>query len=116
MSSVQVAGNASGTGVLTIQSPNTNTNYTLTLPSQTGTVVVGANANSVTLPGSTSGTMSIAAPAIAGLLAESRPSGSTARAANHRRTRHRENHAGDVRREGTAATTLRLPVHRRHEA
>ena len=66
MSSVQVSGNASGTGVLTIQSPNTNTNYTLTLPSQTGTVVVGANANSVTLPGSTSGTMSIAAPAIAG--------------------------------------------------
>ena len=38
MSSVQVSGNASGTGVLTIQSPNTNTNYTLTLPAATGTV------------------------------------------------------------------------------
>ena len=38
MSSVQVAGNASGTGVLTVTSPNTNTNYTLTLPAATDTL------------------------------------------------------------------------------
>ena len=39
MSSVQVQGNASGTGVLTIVAPNTNSNRTLTLPDATTTFV-----------------------------------------------------------------------------
>jgi hypothetical protein len=39
MSSVQISGNASGTGVLTIASPNTNSSYTATLPAATTTLV-----------------------------------------------------------------------------
>jgi hypothetical protein len=39
MSSVQISGNAAGTGVLTIASPNTNSNYTATLPTATTTLV-----------------------------------------------------------------------------
>ena len=38
MSLVQISGNASGTGTLTIAAPNTNSNFTLTLPENTGTV------------------------------------------------------------------------------
>jgi len=39
MSSVSIQGNASGTGIFTIASPNSNTNRTLTLPDNTGTVI-----------------------------------------------------------------------------
>jgi hypothetical protein len=39
MSKVQLAGNASGTGIFTIASPNSNTDRTLTLPDNTGTLV-----------------------------------------------------------------------------
>jgi hypothetical protein len=39
MSSVSIQGNASGTGIFTIASPNSNTNRTLTLPDNTGTVL-----------------------------------------------------------------------------
>lgn len=39
MSQVKVQGNASGTGIFTIASPNSNNNQTLTLPDATGTVV-----------------------------------------------------------------------------
>ena len=38
MSQIAISGNASGTGVLTIASPNTNSNYTLTLPAATTTL------------------------------------------------------------------------------
>lgn len=38
MSKVAIVGNPSGTGVFTIQSPNTSTDRTLTLPDSTGTV------------------------------------------------------------------------------
>jgi len=38
MSLVQIQGNASGTGTLTIAAPNTNSNYTLTLPQTTSTL------------------------------------------------------------------------------
>lgn len=38
MSSVQIQGNASGTGTLTIAAPNTNSSYTLTLPQATDTL------------------------------------------------------------------------------
>lgn len=44
MSQVRVSGNASGTGVLTVTSPNTNSNYTLTLPAETGTILTTATA------------------------------------------------------------------------
>ena len=43
MSQVAISGNASGTGTLTIASPNTNSNYTLNLPAATGTVMVSGN-------------------------------------------------------------------------
>jgi hypothetical protein len=39
MSDVVIKGNASGTGSVTIESPNTNSDYTLTLPQATTTVV-----------------------------------------------------------------------------
>lgn len=38
MSKITLSGNASGTGTLTIASPNTDTDRTLTLPDETGTV------------------------------------------------------------------------------
>lgn len=47
MSQVRVSGNASGTGIITVTSPNTNTNYTLTLPANTGTLVTNATAGTV---------------------------------------------------------------------
>ena len=39
MSSVRLSGNASGTGIFTVASPNSNTDYTLTLPAATTTIV-----------------------------------------------------------------------------
>lgn len=42
MSSVSIQGNASGTGVFTLASPNSNTNRTLTLPDATGTIITTA--------------------------------------------------------------------------
>lgn len=39
MSKVSLAGNASGTGIFTIASPNSNTDRTLTLPDNTGTLL-----------------------------------------------------------------------------
>ena len=39
MSKIALSGNASGTGTLTIASPNTNTDYTLSLPTATTTLV-----------------------------------------------------------------------------
>ena len=44
MSQVKISGNASGTGIFTIASPNSNSNQTLTLPDETGTVVLGGGA------------------------------------------------------------------------
>jgi hypothetical protein len=42
MSLVKVQGNASGTGIFTIASPNGNTDRTLTLPDNTGTILTTA--------------------------------------------------------------------------
>ena len=42
MSSVKITGNASGTGVFTVESPNSNTDRTLTLPDEAGTVLTSA--------------------------------------------------------------------------
>jgi hypothetical protein len=39
MSQVKIQGNASGTGIFTIASPNSNTNRTLDLPDNSGTVI-----------------------------------------------------------------------------
>jgi len=39
MSNVAITGNASGTGVFTVASPNSNTDRVLTLPDETGTVL-----------------------------------------------------------------------------
>lgn len=47
MSSVRLSGNASGTGILTVASPNTNSNRTLTLPDNTGTLLSTASAGTV---------------------------------------------------------------------
>ena len=44
MSKVQLSGNANGTGIFTIASPNSNTDRTLTLPDSTGTVMTTATA------------------------------------------------------------------------
>ena len=56
MSAIQMAPNASGTGTLSIASPNTNTNRTLTLPDQTGTLVSTSGVNAVgQIPFSTDG-------------------------------------------------------------
>ena len=48
MSKVQLAGNANGTGIFTIASPNSNTDRTLTLPNATGTLVSNGDTASVT--------------------------------------------------------------------
>lgn len=47
MSSVRLSGNASGTGIFTIASPNSNTDRTLTLPNNSGTLVTNATAGTV---------------------------------------------------------------------
>jgi hypothetical protein len=44
MSKVQLQGNASGTGIFTIASPNSNTDRTLTLPDNTGTLLTSGSA------------------------------------------------------------------------
>jgi len=50
MSKIKLQGNASGTGILTIESPNTNTNRTLSIPDQAGDFVLSTNGD-VTLSG-----------------------------------------------------------------
>ena len=47
MSQVRVSGNASGTGIFTVASPNSNTNRTLTLPDNTGTLLSSGSAGTV---------------------------------------------------------------------
>lgn len=42
MSSIAIQGNAAGTGVVTLTSPNTSSSYTVTLPSSGGTLSTGA--------------------------------------------------------------------------
>ena len=48
MSIVKVQGNASGTGIFTVASPNSNTDRTLTLPDNTGTLVSTGSTAGVT--------------------------------------------------------------------
>lgn len=44
MSNLTVKGNVSGTGIVTLESPNTNTNRTITLPDVTGTLLANTSA------------------------------------------------------------------------
>jgi hypothetical protein len=44
MSSIKLAPNASGTGIFTIEAPNSNTNRTLSLPDSTGTLLTTGTA------------------------------------------------------------------------
>lgn len=54
MSKVQLQGNASGTGIFTIASPNSNTDRTLTLPDSSGTIATtGQAVTSAQLPAGT---------------------------------------------------------------
>jgi hypothetical protein len=64
MSLVQISGNASGTGTLTIAAPNTNSNYTVTLPAAT-TTLVGTDATQ-TLTSKTLTSPTITSPTISG--------------------------------------------------
>jgi len=50
MSKVAIQGNASGTGVFTIASPNSNTDRTLTLPDEAGTVLTSAGVPASAMP------------------------------------------------------------------
>ena len=43
MSSVRLSGNAGGTGIFTIASPNSNSSPTMTLPDNTGTIITTAS-------------------------------------------------------------------------
>ena len=49
MSKIAVAGNASGTGTLTIAAPSTNSNQTITLPDATGTLVTADGSGNITI-------------------------------------------------------------------
>jgi hypothetical protein len=57
MSQVKITGNASGTGIFTITSPNGNTDRTLTLPDSTGTIATSADLSSLNASNLTSGTV-----------------------------------------------------------
>lgn len=57
MSQVKVQGNASGTGIFTIESPNSNSNVTLTLPTTAGTVATTTDLSSLNASNLTSGTV-----------------------------------------------------------
>lgn len=48
MSSLITKGNASGTGSVTLESPNTNSDFTISLPAATGTVVVAGQNSAIT--------------------------------------------------------------------
>ena len=50
MSKVTIQGDASGTGIFTIASPNSNTNRTLTLPDEEGTVLTTAGVPASAMP------------------------------------------------------------------
>lgn len=47
MSNVKIEGNASGTGTLTIQAPNTNTDRTFSLPDVTGDIVTTGDTGTI---------------------------------------------------------------------
>ena len=48
MSQVKISGNASGTGVLTIQAPNTNTDRTINIPDNAGDIITTGSVSETT--------------------------------------------------------------------
>lgn len=64
MSQVKISGNASGTGVLTIQAPNTNTDRTINIPDTAGDIVTTGDSSTVTA-GMLDGGQTGSAPALA---------------------------------------------------
>jgi hypothetical protein len=56
MSQVTISGNAGGTGIFTIASPNSNSNVTLTLPATTGTVLAADGSGNVSVSGTVTAT------------------------------------------------------------
>ena len=50
MSQIKLSPNASGTGVFTIDAPNSNTNRTLSLPDNTGNIVTTGDSGTITAP------------------------------------------------------------------
>ncbi len=60
MSQVKIQGNASGTGIFTIASPNSNNNQTLTLPDSTGTIATSTDLSNLNASNLTSGTVATA--------------------------------------------------------
>ena len=61
MSSVVIKGNASGTGSVTIESPNTNSDYTVTLPTSSGELVSTGGAQTIEFAAGSASTPSITA-------------------------------------------------------
>lgn len=55
MSNITVQGNASGSGIITLESPNTNSNRTVTLPDATGSLLVSGGALGTPASGTLSG-------------------------------------------------------------
>lgn len=79
MSQVAISGNASGTGVFTIASPNSNSSYTLTLPAATTTFfgtadnasasdITGVNTTATVTSGTASMTVGSATNIVAGMV------------------------------------------------
>ena len=66
MSKVKIQGNASGTGVITLEAPNTNTDRTITLPDSSDTLVSTAPSTSGNILTSDGTNWTSAAPAAAG--------------------------------------------------
>ena len=66
MSKLKVSGNASGTGVITLEAPNTNTDRTITLPDSSDTLVSTAPGTSGNILTSDGTNWTSAAPAAGG--------------------------------------------------
>jgi hypothetical protein len=66
MSQVKVQGNVSGTGIFTIESPNSNNNRTMTLPDASGALFVNPNNALDINPGAPASSLTISATGVLG--------------------------------------------------
>jgi len=85
MSLVQISGNVSGTGTLTIAAPNTNSNRTLTLPDAT-TTFVGTDATQTLTNKTITGANSVLVSSATGSLGYSTGAGGTVTQATSKST------------------------------